>query len=325
MDEDQSQDTSIQNEDQEWDAAVDEYSEDAGVEPEDKKEEDTSEDKKEDDDASDDGDADDDKKADENAEDVKDTKDDEGTPDDDTKDDQKQEESTQLTDAQRAAIEQRSVERESKEFHQAIKEDIREELFSDVQTELRDAEGDPIKTIEDVQKLINPATQEAFTEEEAAVWLLQAQQDLNTRLQETEKGIEMIAETNLALKDEADIIRERYGELFKAMPDVQKQVWSEFEKTLIKDPKTGIVLRAPVSLESFYSTALAGYTKLADMMEEQAKAKQVEQPPEETKQEEKVVKKKAHTDREDIYSGGKSDTLSAEDKEWAAAAKEVFN
>lgn len=216
--------------------------------------------------------------------------------------------------------------RESARQIEEVKTDVRKQMFADVPQQLQDKDGDPIKTIEDVMKLINPATVgeaenpngRAFTQEEAGMWLLSAQQRFNENLANTEKQIEQIAEVNVDLKDQADSINYQYGELLKAMPEIRDSIWTEYEKTLVKDEKTGIITKAPVSLERFYEIALQPYAKLAQSLEVEETAKADALAAEEAK------KKSERADRSDIYGGGNTDTSTEEDKEWSSAAEAVF-
>jgi hypothetical protein len=216
----------------------------------------------------------------------------------------------------KAVREQRSIQREIAKDREALMEDVHKEMFSDVPDKLVDADGDPIHTIEDVQKLKNPVTETNFTEEEAASWLLSAQQHLNKKLADMQNQKEAIVDTALSLKDQADNVKIKYGSLFKEMPDLSKEVWVEFEKTLVKHPDSGIILKSPVSLEGFYDVALAGYVKYTEQIKSQAGQT--------AELEKKVVKVQAHSDRQDIYTGGKTDTLDAEEKEWEQAAKALY-
>lgn len=229
-------------------------------------------------------------------------------------------------DVDNSVRDQRAAVREMQADLKATKSDVREKMFDDLQTELTDADGDPIRTIEDVMKLMNPNTRKPFTEEEAASYLLQAQAHLDKQIKEAESKIEEIAEVNVGLKDDADTVRGKYGELFKAMPALQKEVYAAFAETLIRDEKTGIIVKAPVSMLRFYDTALAGYVKLAQQLEAQAKAKTTAdknaKAGEEAKK--KTEKKQDQTDREDITSSGKSDTTDPEDKEWGDVAKDYY-
>jgi hypothetical protein len=222
-----------------------------------------------------------------------------------------------------SAIGSRVTARQEAQRVESVKSDIREKLFADVPSELKDADGDPIKGVEDVQKLINPRTGQPFTEQEAGVWLLAAQSQLNQKLAETDKEVARVAEVNMDLKDQADMVLYNYGELLKVKPELGKEVWAEFEKTLVKDPKSGIITKAPISLERFYELALKPYVELAKKLEADAAAEAKAET--DRKAAEEQAKLKVRQDRSDIYGGGKPDAgLSDEDKEWAEAANAVF-
>lgn len=227
-----------------------------------------------------------------------------------------------------SARDTRLAAREAQQQTEAVKADVRKQMFADIPTELRDHDGDPIRGIEDVMKLINPRTVNseefpngrAFTEEEAGMWLLSAQQQFNQNIAQVDKQIEQIAEVNIDLKDQADSVSYEYGELLKAMPELRDQIWAEFEKTLVKDEKSGIITKAPVSLERFYKIALQPYAKLAQNLETEEAAKQAA----EAKAAEEAKKKNERADRSDIFGGGNTDTTDPEDKEWNDAAVTVF-
>ena len=201
-----------------------------------------------------------------------------------------------------------------------------------------DADGDPIKSIDDVMKLQNPRTRQAFTEEEAGMWLLSAQQQFNQNLANTEKQIEQIADVTLAIKDEADSVAYEYGELLKAMPELRDEIWADYQETLQKDPKSGIIIKAPISLSKFYARQLKPYVDKALSLEDvtppaptppaagtsAAPAKAAPANPAAAQTAAEAAKAAKRADRSDIYSGGKTDVADPEADEWADAAKEVF-
>lgn len=215
-----------------------------------------------------------------------------------------------------AIREQRGIQRELAEDQKLTREEIRKEVFGDVPTELADADGDPIRTVADVQKLMNPNTNKPFTEDEATLYLLQAQNHLSQQIETTNKQVEQIADIQLSLKDQSDSIRAKYGELLKSMPELQKELWAEFEKTLERHPDTDIITKAPVSLERFYDTALRGYARSAELEAANAKAQ--------AQAKADVEKVQTRSDRQDIYGAGRSSTTDAEADEWAQAAKLVY-
>lgn len=243
-------------------------------------------------------------------------------------------------DALKAEADARAARASTREYqHQldTVKNDVREQLFKDVPQTLVDGDGDPIRGIEDVMKLINPQTNEAFTEEQAGMWLLHAQQEFNKGVEQMNKQIDQIAEVNVEIKDQADNIRYKYGELLKTLPDPDKPnqlyrdtLWNDYQDTLVKDPNTNLIVRAPVSLERFYERALRPYLQAAQQPPVPAPAEGTEgQPPaadgtQPPAAEPPVDRSRNRQDRSDIYGGGNTDTLDEDDKEWADAATVVF-
>jgi hypothetical protein len=219
--------------------------------------------------------------------------------------------------------------REQQAAVEAVKSEIREKMFKDVPTQLKDADGDPIHTIDDVMKHNNPRTGQPFTEEEAGLWLLQAQAQLRDSVSQINEQVQQIAETNLAIKDEADVINYEYGELLRAMPEIRQQLWEEYSKTFQTDPKSGVIVKAPVSLQRFYAAALEPYAALGRRLEADGSiqtpaAAQAPQQPQQSPQAQQQAKQQRRADRSDIYAAGKLDTATDEEKEWGAAAQAVF-
>ena len=223
----------------------------------------------------------------------------------------------------------RLAQREAAREVATMKADVRAKMFKELPfTELKDGDGDLIRNAGDVQRLINPDTKQPFTKEEAEAWFANASQQVvanQKTVAAAEKQIEQIADVNLGLKDEADVIKNEFGELLKAMPELRDSIWAEFNKTLTTDKETGIIIKAPVSLETFYRTVLAPYAKVGKQLESQEAAKVAEA--EKAKADAaaaETARKQNRADRSDIYGGGKPDVNDPEAKEWADAATAVF-
>jgi hypothetical protein len=217
----------------------------------------------------------------------------------------------------------REIQRELDEDRKQTITDVKEKMFSDLKTELTDMDGDPIRTPEDVMKLMNPNTGKAFTYEEAAMYLLQAQQHLARENEKAEAQITEIAEVNLTVKDEASAVRARWGKLLAAKPELAKETWEDYKTTLVTDPKTGIITKAPVSMQRFYNRALGGYeaqAQTAQTAEQQTAAAETARKAAEAK----AARVTNKADRGDITSNGKSDTTDPEDKEWGEAFKKHY-
>jgi hypothetical protein len=205
------------------------------------------------------------------------------------------------------------VEQEKTSYVDDIKQTSKDVLDSfypqGIDRQLRDKDGDPIKSIEDVMERVDPRTGENFTEEAAGRWLLSEQQKLNQQIQELEASAERVAEVNVNLKRDAHRVVEKYSDILAAKPELATKIKALYEQSLRKDAKTGITLEAPIPLLEFYDTYLEPYVTGA--------VQQPTPPPVEPE------KPKANpADRADLPTTNGSDNLSKEDREWAEIAKE---
>lgn len=291
------QNNNVSSDDKEWEEALNTFSTDAGVDV-----------KK---------DGDEQKPATEVNGDPKpeDEKKDELDDDKKNEDDSENETEEQPTSS-KIVREQRSIQRTIQAERDDIRNDIAEKLSSDVSDDILDSEGKPIKTIEEVMSYRNPKTNEAFTEEEAAQWLLDSQRVKNEQKAAREALIDAAAETNISLKDQADTINEEFGDLLRALPNLRAEIWDAFLKTLERDEASDIIIKAPVSMEQFYRVSLRGYVELAKKLKaehENTNNTDVTNPT----QTNPAPVKTDRSDRDDIVSRGQSDTRSDEDKEWS--------
>lgn len=223
------------------------------------------------------------------------------------------------------AREARVAERQAAEHMEAVQTDVREKLYPDMPTELSDGDGDPIRTVEDVMTHDDPNTGEPFEREAAELWFLKAKDTFREQSAAAAARVEQVSKVNITLKNEADYINGKFGELLQAKPDLQKRLWAQFEKTLEKDEATGIITKMPVSLEDFYETALEGYVTApaTPAGAPAAPAKTAEELAAEAKAE-ADRKAKERNDRSDIFTGGTKDQPDQEDKEWDEAANNYF-
>ena len=203
-------------------------------------------------------------------------------------------------------------------------QEVREHLYPDLPTRLEDADGDPIETIEDVQRLINPNTGKQFTTEEAAAWLLAAQQNLNKQIKEADQKVEQIAEVHLSLKDQAARIKQKWGELLKANPNgIREKAYASYQKTLKLDEKSKIIIDAPVNMEEYYDTLLEPYERRAAQMETD-EAKKAEEEAKAKQQQQAQAKTQTRSDRQDVIGAGKPNAKDPEEAEWEQAAKNYY-
>lgn len=284
------------------------------------------EDKKDDDDAGKGDDAGAGKKSDDDA--SKGGKDDKGKKSGEDEDDAgKKKDPVEDQPDNKIVRDHRAIAREAEADRKLTYKEVSEKVLKDVPRKLEDSEGNEIRTIEDVQQLRNPKTGKAFTEEEAGKWLLAASQHLNKKINEAEQDAERITDIQLAIKDQADNIREKYGDLFKSVPGLQKKVWALFEATLKTDDALELIVDMPVSMEDFYDLQLTPYMdKLAQLDEEEDKDKEAKAEAAKKKKEDaEKAKKQNRSDRSSIYTGGKSDDgMDEEEAAWAKAAKDYY-
>ena len=197
---------------------------------------------------------------------------------------------------------------------ESFKSEVASKLYPEgIDRQLRDSDGDPITGIDDLTKLINPATQDYFTDEEAGAWLLAAQRKLNEDVQTVEKFVEDVAETNFQIEAGAARVVEKYGKVLKENPQLADRLLAGYNKTLIKDPNTGVAIKAPVEVEEFFDLALE------PMLTQQAK--EAEAAAAASKAAEAKAKKAKQSERGDMKFSGKSENLDPDDKEWAEALK----
>jgi hypothetical protein len=196
----------------------------------------------------------------------------------------------------------------------ALKKEVTETLYPEgIERQLRDSDGDPITGIDDLTKLVNPKTGELFTDEEAGAWLLSAQQKLNKDIEIVENFIERVAEVNASITENAKRVSAKYGDILAADDALRERLVKAYDKTLVKDPQTGVTISAPVDVVEFFDIALEARVaqQAADQQASAAKAKA----------DAEKAAKAGQADRGDLKPSGKSDNLDPETKEWAEAIK----
>lgn len=214
----------------------------------------------------------------------------------------------------------KELEKESGEATAAksqLKEKVLERLYPEgIDRQLRDADGDPINGIEDLTKLINPDTDDYFTEDEAGSWLLRNQQKLNQDIEKMERQAESIAEVDLNLRTSAERVEKLYGDFFKENPEVYERITQAYNKTIVRDPNSGLVIDTPVELEDFYETALNGYIQAQDIQKQQAAAEATR------KQQQQRASQQERGDLSRL--GAPTDNMSKEERGWAEAMNSYY-
>lgn len=223
-----------------------------------------------------------------------------------------------------AAREARALAQQNAQYQQTFRDSVRSQMFAQVPKTMVDADGDPINGPEDVMRLINPTTQEQFTEEEAREWYRDNQTKFEKNLTAVEGRINEIADVNIGIKDQADYINDKYGSILKANPELQKRLWTQYQATLEVDPQSKVITKAPVSLRDFYEVALEPYAKQAPQTPQAPQQQQPAPQPQAPAEDPNKKRQATRSDRSDIFGGGQQDIRDDEDKEWDQAATTVF-
>ena len=308
--------TQTQEQIDDWSSAEADFLADKGIKTEEKK--DPADEKKPDDadkptdqgadaDAAKGGEADPKKKPDANAEDA--------DPNKDKNLEQQPDEGAPYREA-------RQVQRELEADATAVREDVQKELYPDWSDDILDDQGKAMKTPRDVMNHINPNTGKRFTEEEATAWLFAAQKHKDQQRAEMTEKVQRVSDVMITQRDEADVIRSKYGTLLTKLPELRKEIWADYRATLVVDKETGLIVDAPVSLQKFFERALKPYADYAAQLQANAEAtlKNQQQKPTQTE----AQRKQSQADREDITSGGQGSVQDPEEKEWADVAKDYY-
>lgn len=226
---------------------------------------------------------------------------------------------TQAAPVDTKSIESRMAQREFEASVEAVKADVREKMFGDVLSDLKDAQGTPITGPKDLESLINPVTNEAFTPEDAqASWGKYMQQRAVA-----ESQVDQIAKVNATLKDEADLITSKYGKVLSADPELKNRLFAQYDKSLEKDPKTGVIIKAPFSLLEYYDSILEPRLTADTVAQQQVQEAETARVEAEKKANE-IKKAQTQADRSDIFGNGQKGNLTKDEEEWNQAAKEYY-
>lgn len=198
---------------------------------------------------------------------------------------------------------------------QAMRTQLRDEARSafypeGVEKPIVDSDNNPINGAHDmVGKIINPETNEPFTYDEARVWWDRAKSEQDRRIEEAEQYIDAVAETNQSLVEGEAIVMAKYGAMLSQpeYQDVAKRAYEGYQRILVKDKKTGIVIKAPMSVVEYYDLVMQPYLTVSQ--QKQAASSQEEAQKQQETQRKQAAAEKA--DRADLPQKG---TPGAKDK-----------
>jgi 3-oxoacyl-[acyl-carrier protein] reductase len=163
---------------------------------------------------------------------------------------------------------------------ESVKNDIISILYPEgVDTKLYDSNGEAINTAQDIvdRKLVNPNTNEPFTYEQAASWILNSQRQVNEQVEQLNKYAEDLAHTNMDLIDGNQRVLEKWGDVLEAMPGVARQLQEAYMKTLTMDESGQYVVKASINPVEFYDIALAPYKQLGEALVRQQELEAAQQ------------------------------------------------
>ena len=156
-----------------------------------------------------------------------------------------------------------------------IKQELISTYYPDgIDTTLRFSDGTEIKTAQDIVDMgVEKANGELFTYEEAAQWVMDQRQRISQNVEEIQGSAEQLATLNQDLLDGTERVRQLYGDILEADPQVAAEVTQAYLQTLNIDQERGVVIGAPIDIVEFYRLALAPYKQMND---EIAKRKELE-------------------------------------------------
>lgn len=168
---------------------------------------------------------------------------------------------------------------ERQSFSGKVRSDLKEALKLDSSyTTVALDDGTPINSVEQLTQVINPATEEPYTREEAATLLLDARKIVDDNIAAYEKRVDELTDINVSFKEEADEVDRLYGDVLKAFPDVAKDLLEAYQKTFTVSADGQYVESVPVSPLAFYGPALRPFRNATDQVaQQQADAKAAEE------------------------------------------------
>jgi hypothetical protein len=157
------------------------------------------------------------------------------------------------------------------QIHQARDEVISTLHPEGIDRNIYDTEGRVIKTAQDIvdRGLINERTGEAYTYEEAASFVLEANRQMDKNIEELNSWAEDVAEQNISLVEGNKRVMEKWGDVLKAMPELAKELAEEYITTQLEFDKTGsYITRKGMEPEKYYDRVLAPYKQYGQAIAE---------------------------------------------------------
>ena len=132
-----------------------------------------------------------------------------------------------------------------------------------------DTNGRVIKTAQDIvdRGLINERTNEPYTYEEAASFILEANRKMTENINELNSWAETVAEQNISLAEGNERVMSKWGDILKAMPQLAKKLADTYITTQLEFDKTGnYITKMSMEPERFYDLTLTPYKELGQAL-----------------------------------------------------------
>jgi hypothetical protein len=130
-------------------------------------------------------------------------------------------------------------------------------------------DGTPINSVEQLTSVINPATDEPYTREEAATLLLDARKIVDDNIKAYESRVDELTDLNVGFKEQADEVEQKFGDILKAFPDVAQDLLKAYQKTFTTSDDGKYVTNVPIPPMEFYAPVLSKFRVATDQVVQQ--------------------------------------------------------
>ena len=182
-----------------------------------------------------------------------------------------------------------------------MRDSLRESLKLDsTYTTVALDDGTPINSVEQLTSVINPATDEPYTREEAATLLLDARRIVDDNIRAYESRVDELTDLNVSFKEQADEVEHKFGDILKAFPDVAQDLLKAYQKTFTMSDDGKYVTNVPIPPMEFYAPVLGKFRVATD----QVTQRQADEKAAADKVEREAKIKEEQEDRGDLAAAG---------------------
>ena len=175
-------------------------------------------------------------------------------------------------DIKAAMREYNSETTERVEAVQSVASEVISEIYPEgVDTTIYDSNGVAIKTAQDiVDRGLLKADGEPFTYEEAASWMMAAQQQMNQNLSELKDYATYVAARNISLSESSKRVMDKWGDVINTLPKEERErLAAKYMEGHLEFAKNGnFITKMSMTPEDFYDIALSPYRQLNQALAE---------------------------------------------------------